>query len=89
VVGLLKLAAVAAVPRGDWARTPVRECMLPFDDVPQLREDESLADAIGALGPGSPGRAFVLDDSLVVGLLSITDVGRLVASAGTRRRGTR
>jgi CBS domain-containing protein len=89
VVGLLKLAAVAAVPRGDWARTPVRECMLPFDDVPQLREDEPLADAIGALGPGSPGRAFVLDDSLVVGLLSITDVGRLVASAGTRRRGTR
>lgn len=89
VVGLLQLAAVAAVPRGDWARTPVRECMLPFDDVPHLREGEPLADAIGALGPGSPGRALVLDDSLVVGLLSITDVGRLVASAGTRRRGTR
>ena len=88
VVGLLQLAAVAAVPHSDWARTPVRECMLPFDAVPQLREDEPLADAIGALGPGSPGRALVLDDSLVVGLLSITDLGRLVASAGTRR-GTR
>jgi CBS domain-containing protein len=89
VVGLLQLAAVAAVPHSDWARTPVRECMLPFDAVPQLREDEPLADAIGALGPGSPGRALVLDDGLVVGLLSITDLGRLVASAGTRRQGTR
>ena len=89
VIGLLQLASVAAVPHSDWARTPVRECMLPFDAVPQLREDEPLADAIRALGPGSPGRALVLDDSLVVGLLSITDLGRLVASAGARRHGTR
>ena len=89
VVGLLRLAAAAAVPRGDWARVRVRDCMLPFDEVPQLREDEPLADALVALGPGSPGRALVVDRGLVVGLLSATDVGRLVASAGATQRRTR
>jgi hypothetical protein len=89
VVGLLRFAAVARVSRDTWARTRVRDCMLPFDDVPQLRENEPLVDAIGELGSEPPGRALVLDDGLVVGLLSITDVGRLVASVGTRRRGRR
>lgn len=82
VVGLLRLAAVAGVPRVDWARTPVRACMLPFEDVPKLREDEPLADALSELGSGSPGRAFVLREGRVVGLLSVTDVGRLVAGGG-------
>lgn len=86
VVGLLQLAAVARVSRDAWTRTCVRDCMLPFDDVPHLRENEPLVDAIGELGSEPPGRALVLDDGLVVGLLSITDVGRLVASAGTGRR---
>jgi Zn-dependent protease/CBS domain-containing protein len=89
VVGLLELAAVAAVPRDDWARVRVRDRMLPFDEVPQLRKDEPLADALAVLGPGSPGRALVVDDGMVVGLLSATDVGRLVASAGTTQRRTR
>ena len=86
VVGLLRFAAVAHVSRDAWMRTRVRDCMLPFDDVPQLRENEPLVDAIGELGSEPPGRALVLDDGLVVGLLSITDVGRLVASVGARGR---
>ena len=86
VVGLLRFAAVARVPRDAWPRTRVRDSMLPLDEVPQLRENEPLVDAVGELSSEPPGRALVLDDGLVVGLLSITDVGRLVASAGTRRR---
>ena len=86
VVGLLRFAAVAHVSRDAWTRTRVRDCMLPFDDVPQLLENEPLVDAIGELGSEPPGRALVLDDGLVVGLLSITDVGRLVASVGARGR---
>ncbi|HJX47418.1 MAG TPA: site-2 protease family protein [Gaiellaceae bacterium] len=86
VVGLLRFAAVAHVPRDAWTRTRVCDCMLLFDDVPHLRENEPLIDALGELGSESPGRALVLDDGLVVGLLSITDVGRLVASVGARGR---
>jgi predicted transcriptional regulator len=87
VVGLLPFASVARVPRGDWERKRVRECMLAFDDVPRVREDEPLVDALGELATEPPGRALVLDDGHVVGPLSISDVGRLVAAAGARDRG--
>ena len=87
VVGLLPFASVARVPRGDWERRRVRESMLAFVDVPRLREDEPLVDALGELATAPPGRALVLDDGQVVGLLSISDVGRFVAAAGTRSRG--
>ena len=87
VLGLLPFASVARVPRRDWERKRVRECMLAFDAVPRLREDEPLVDALGELATEPPGRALVLDDGRVVGLLSISDVGRLVAAAGTRSRG--
>jgi CBS domain-containing protein len=60
--------------------------MLAFDDVPRLREDEPLVDALGELATEPPGRALVLDGGQVVGLLSISDVGRLVAAAGTGSR---
>ena len=86
VLGLLPLAAVARVPREEWGRTAVRDCMLAFDDVPHLRKDELLVDVMGELAPRPPGRAFVLEGDLVVGLLSVSDVGRLVAATGTVRR---
>jgi len=86
VLGLLPFAAVAPVPREEWGRTTVRECMLAFGDVPHLREDELLVDAMGGLARTPPGRAFVLEGDLVVGLLSISDVGRFVAATGAARR---
>ncbi|HKI92989.1 MAG TPA: site-2 protease family protein [Gaiellaceae bacterium] len=86
VVGLFRLASVAEVPREDWVWTPVRECTVPFEAVPTLPEDEPLVDAVAELGPGTLGRALVLREGMVVGLLSVTDIGRLVASAGRRRR---
>ncbi|MGZ4318635.1 MAG: site-2 protease family protein [Gaiellaceae bacterium] len=79
VVGLLRLASVADVPRVNWGQTPVRRCMLPFEQAPMVPEDEPLYDAMAELGPGSPGRALVVRDGTVVGLLSVTDVGRLLA----------
>jgi Zn-dependent protease/predicted transcriptional regulator len=86
VVGLLPFAAVARVPRNEWETTHVRNCMLRLDEVPHVREDEPLVDAIADLAAGPLDRALVLEDGDVVGLLSITDVGRLVAAAGSPRR---
>ncbi|HVM58041.1 MAG TPA: site-2 protease family protein [Gaiellaceae bacterium] len=87
VLGLVPFAAAARVPRADWERKRVRDCMLPFDAVPHVRENESLVDALGELSAEPPNRALVLEGDTVVGLLSISDVGRLVAATG--RRGTR
>ncbi len=78
VLGLLPFAAVARVPRARWETTTVRECMLPIDTTPTVREDEPLLDAIADMQKGALDRALVLDGGNVVGLLSITDVGRLL-----------
>jgi Zn-dependent protease/CBS domain-containing protein len=79
VVGLLPFAAVARVPRSAWESTTVRECMLPIGTTTTVREDELLLDAVAELAAGPTDRALVLDGDQVVGLLSVTDVGRLVA----------
>jgi Zn-dependent protease/CBS domain-containing protein len=80
VVGLLPFAAVARVPRRDWETTRVDDCMLPIDQTTTVREDELLLDAIGDMQDGRLDRALVLAGDQVVGLLSISDVGRLVAT---------
>ena len=79
VVGLLLFSAVARVPRSRWDTTTIGECMLPIQEAPTVREDEPLLDAIADLQEGPVDRALVLAGAQVVGLLSITDVGRLVA----------
>ena len=89
VVGLLPFASVARVPRREWDATRVSDCTVPLDRMPTVRADEPLVDAVAELSAWPLDRALVLDDGHVVGLLSITDVGRLVASVGTRRRGRR
>ena len=86
VVGVLPFAALARVPRSAWERTRVGECMLALAEVPTVRESDPLLDAIGDMGGGGLDRALVLDDGNVVGLLSMTDVGRLVAAARPARR---
>jgi Zn-dependent protease/CBS domain-containing protein len=83
VVGLLPFAAVARVPRREWETTKVGECMVPIRETPTVREDEPLLDAVGDMQQGPLDRALVLAGDQVVGLLSMTDVGRLVA--GDRR----
>ncbi len=86
VLGVLPFAAVARVPRSRWENTRVRECMLRLDEVPTVEESEPLLDAIAEIGAGPLGRALVLEGGHVVGLLSITDVGRLVAAAQPQGR---
>lgn len=85
VVGLLPFAAVARVPRRDWETTPVRDCMLSLERSPKVQEDEPLLDAVGELQAGPLDRALVTAGGEVVGLLSITDVGRLVARSAKAR----
>jgi Zn-dependent protease len=86
VVGLLPFASVARVPRADWETTVVLDCMLPLHAVPTVHADEQLLDAVTELGAGTLDRALVTDGDLIVGLLSITDVGRLLAAASDRTR---
>jgi len=85
-VGLLPFRCVAQVPRGQWDERTVRDCMLPADEVPTLTENEPLEEALVELSNGV-GRGLVLDGERLVGLLSISDVGRALETRRPRPRG--
>ncbi len=86
VVGLLAFRCVAQVPRAEWDVKTVRDCMLPRERVPVVRQEEKAFDALAELSQSTVNRAFVLDDGRLVGFLSITDLARALEVGGPRRR---
>jgi CBS domain-containing protein len=85
-VGLLAFRRVAEVPRAEWDSRTVRECMIPLDEAPVLREDESAVDALVDLQESEVSRGLVLDGDRLAGLLSISDVARALEVRLPRRR---
>lgn len=86
-LGLLPFRRVVDTPRSEWDSRHVRDGMLSLDQTPVVSEDELLADALVRLGEGGVGRALVLDDGRLSGLLSVSDIERLLrlpVSAGRR-----
>ena len=79
LVGLLPFRRVAHVPRDEWSRRAVSECMLAADALPVLSEDDELLDAFVALGESQQRYGVVLRQGRFVGLLSLGDVERVVA----------
>lgn len=89
-IGLLPFRRVAEVPRSEWDGRSVRDRMVRREDVPILRADDDLVEALEKLGASDVRRALVLDGDHLVGLLSITDLVRaLEVGAPSRRRRTR
>jgi Zn-dependent protease/CBS domain-containing protein len=85
-VGLLPFRCVAEVPRGEWDSRTVGDCMLARDEVPVLRQDDELVDALQKLSEDPLHRGLVLDDGdRLVGLLSITDLARALEVGAPRR----
>jgi Zn-dependent protease len=78
-VGLLYYRDLATVPAGRWDRTRVEDIALPVGEAPALAPDDDLADAVMELAETKSQRALVLDGARLVGLLSVTDVSRLLA----------
>ena len=60
----------------DWDTRRVRDTMISFEEVPLLTEDERAVAAITELSAPRANRALVVDDGLLAGLLSITDLAR-------------
>lgn len=85
VVGLLAFDCVSSVPREAWDSRSVRECMIPLQDVPELRPDEAAIDALGELSETTVNRGLVLDDGRLVGILSAADLGRALEARPRRR----
>lgn len=86
VVGLLQFRRVAEVPRAEWDRRTVRDCMIPREEVPVVEQDDELILAAGEVAEHEVNRALVLDAGRLVGLLSVTDVARALQMRGAGRR---
>jgi PDZ domain-containing protein len=77
LAGLVSLRLAARVPQDERSLKTVREVMLPAADVPTVAPDDEVLDAIMKL-QGGPGRAVVVADGKVVGILSGADIARAV-----------
>jgi Zn-dependent protease len=86
VVGLLPFARVAATPRVRWDDSTVRDCMLSLAECAVVSPGAPLLDALAEMERQGRTRALVLEEGELAGLLSITDVGRLVTEALATRK---
>lgn len=83
--GLLPFRNAAAVTQRKWDEVRVRDVMLPLDKALVVDPDKGLGDAVAELLQTDPGRALVVRDDRLLGLLSITDAERLVEGRALRR----
>jgi Zn-dependent protease len=86
VVGLLAFRCVTEVPRAEWDRRTVRECMIPLERVPVLEADETATDALAELSESDVNRGVVLENGSLAGFVSITDLARALEVGRPRRR---
>jgi len=76
--GLLTLAALKNVGPDARAKTLVREIICPLDSVSTASPADPIANLLGLPGGCSEGRTLVIDGGRLVGLISPTDINRLL-----------
>jgi CBS domain-containing protein len=84
-VGLLPFRCVANVPRGEWDVRRVRDCLIPLDEVPVLRENEDAVDALAELSESAGGHGLVVSNGGLAGIVSTGDLARALETRPRRR----
>jgi Zn-dependent protease/CBS domain-containing protein len=82
IQGLVTLNRIRSVPRDAHRRTLIDEVACPVDEVPIVRPDEFVSDVLVRLGGCADGRALVMDDGRLVGIISPTDISRAISLRG-------
>jgi Zn-dependent protease/CBS domain-containing protein len=82
--GLVTLSRLKTVPPERRASTTVRDIACPMSDVPVAAPEEPIVDLLGRMTDATDGRALVLVDGQLVGLVSPTDISRTVSLAAFR-----
>ena len=84
LVGLVTLRRLREVPPERRATTRLAAVARPRGKLVTVAPDEPLADLLGRVSAGEDGRALVLDGERPVGIVSPTDVMRVLAAADQR-----
>jgi CBS domain-containing protein len=63
----------------------VRDCLIPLDEVPVLRESEDAVDAVAELTQSAGGHGLVVSNGGLAGIVSTSDLTRALEA---RRRRT-
>jgi Zn-dependent protease len=88
VVGVFVARDLDAVPRATWPSVQMSTRMQPLSQAVTLNEQDELPDAFMRLLETDLRRALVLRDSRLTGLLSMSDVERLVEARRASQPGT-
>ena len=76
--GLLTLAALKNVAPNARTTTLIKEIICPLDKVPTVRPADPAANLLNAADGCSEGRTLVVDDGRLVGIVSPSDINRLL-----------
>ena len=82
--GLVTLRGIKQLPAQQRGARHAIDIAIPAASVPVARRDEPLTDLLKRMGTASDGRAMVYDSDRLVGIISPSDIARLV-QAGPRR----
>jgi Zn-dependent protease/predicted transcriptional regulator len=77
-VGLVTVHRINQVPAAERGRATVRDVACPLSEVAQASPDESVADVLPSLNECSEGRALVFDDGHLAGIVSPSDISRVL-----------
>ncbi len=86
-VGMLLFGDVAGIPRREWDRQEVRDCMLPRDEIPVFGEEDEAVEALTRLSASHIQEGIVVRGERLLGLLSLSDIARALGEDGGVRKG--
>jgi Zn-dependent protease len=90
LVGFVTMSRLRSVPPDRRHATSILDVAWPISAIPKASPDESLVTLLERIeeGEGGDGRALVFDDDRLVGIVTPTDVNRIVQVAAFRREGS-
>jgi Zn-dependent protease/predicted transcriptional regulator len=83
-VGLVTLQRIKQVPREQWPVTSIQRVLTPLEEVTVAPPLEPLLEALRRVRQGGESRILVVHDGQVVGIVSPTDIARVLDRAPLR-----
>jgi len=80
-VGLVDLGQVRSLARDRWGQTVVGDIVIPLARLPVFGPHEPASELLGRIGREGRRRALVIDDGRLVGVVTATDLARLLERA--------